>query len=319
MKKVIFHILFIYLILTLLSSSQSKLIIQKVAVAYGLNNQYTYPTIVSMTSILENSFSHTYYVFYLLVDRQTFKNDNKRKLKNLEKKYDRCEVNILEISNEIIPNANVKRYPFAAYYRLLLADLVPEFNRIIYLDGDTLIYDDLTEMLNLDMENNIMLGFVDNSYHLAEEFGIVTYKYIVSGVLLINLKKIRKENITQQFFDFIDKYHDKLSQEDQTVINIVLYGRIGFLPPKFGIWNFIDKNAVLDHNSYKNRHLGIKAYKESEILKAWNLPSILHFVRSKPWKAKTKHTHILFHEDWWKYAKMTDECNNILSNYGNFE
>jgi lipopolysaccharide biosynthesis glycosyltransferase len=271
-----------------------------------------------MTSILENSFSHTYYVFYLLVDRQTFKNDNKRKLKNLEKKYDRCEVNILEISNEIIPNANVKRYPFAAYYRLLLADLVPEFNRIIYLDGDTLIYDDLTEMLNLDMENNIMLGFVDNSYHLAEEFGIVTYKYIVSGVLLINLKKIRKENITQQFFDFIDKYHDKLSQEDQTVINIVLYGRIGFLPPKFGIWNFIDKNAVLDHNSYKNRHLGIKAYKESEILKAWNLPSIIHFVRSKPWKAKTKHTHILFHEDWWKYAKMTDEYKNILSNYGNF-
>ena len=316
MERKISNNIIIFLFLTLFHFSDNKLLNQKVAIAYGLNNQYTYPTIVSMTSILENSYSHTYYIFYLLVDKSTFKEENKKKLMNLEDKYERCEVYILEISRESIKNANTKRYPLAAYYRLLLSDLIPDLNRIIYLDGDTIIYTDLSEMYNLEMGNNVMLGFVDNSYQKAEEFGIRTYKYIVSGVLLINLKTIRRENISSKFFEFIDKYQDKLTQEDQTVINIVLHGRIDFLPPKYGIWNFNNKDAVIYHNNYENKNLGIKAYDEKEILNAWNLPSILHFVRAKPWKPRTKFTHNQFHDDWWEYAKLTDVYRNIISYYG---
>ena len=314
MRKEINHILIIFLSI-LLKSFYSRLINHKIGIAYGLDNQYTYPTIVSMTSILENGSSHTYYIFYLLVDKKTFKKENKEKFVNLEKRYERCEINIIEISDENFQNANTKRYPLATYYRLILADLLPDINRIIYLDGDTLIYTDLSEMYNLDMGNNIILGFVDNSYKKAEEFGIKTYKYIVAGVLLINLKKIRKENFTAKFFEFMDKNQDKLTQEDQTVINIVLHGRIGFLPPKFGIWNFVNKEAVLRHNNYGNENLGIKAYDEKEILKAWNIPSIIHYVRAKPWKVRTKHTHVQFHEDWWRYAQMTGEYKNIVTYY----
>ena len=314
MRKEINHILIIFLSI-LLKSFYSRLINHKIGIAYGLDNQYTYPTIVSMTSILENGSSHTYYIFYLLVDKKTFKKENKEKFVNLESRYERCEINIIEISDENFQNANTKRYPLATYYRLILADLLPDINRIIYLDGDTLIYTDLSEMYNLDMGNNIILGFVDNSYKKAEEFGIKTYKYIVAGVLLINLKKIRKENFTARFFEFMDKNQDKLTQEDQTVINIVLHGRIGFLPPKFGIWNFVNKQAVLRHNNYGNDNLGIKAYDEKEILKAWNIPSIIHYVRAKPWKVRTKHTHVQFHEDWWRYAQMTGEYKNIVTYY----
>ena len=314
MRKEINHILIIFLSF-LLKSFYSRLINHKIGIAYGLDNQYTYPTIVSITSILENGSSHTYYIFYLLVDKKTFKKENKEKFVNLESRYERCEINIIEISDENFQNANTKRYPLATYYRLILADLLPDINRIIYLDGDTLIYTDLSEMYNLDMGNNIILGFVDNSYKKAEEFGIKTYKYIVAGVLLINLKKIRKENFTAKFFEFMDKNQDKLTQEDQTVINIVLHGRIGFLPPKFGIWNFVNKEAVLRHNNYGNENLGIKAYDEKEILKAWNIPSIIHYVRAKPWKVRTKHTHVQFHEDWWRYAQMTGEYKNIVTYY----
>ena len=310
-NEIFFNLILSYLI----NSFYCKVILQKVGIAYGLNNQYTYPTLVSMTSILENSSSHTYYIFYILVDEKTFKNNNKQMLISLEKKYDRCEVNIIEISDENLKNANTKRYPLAAYYRLILAEIIPDLNRIIYLDGDTLIYDDLSEMYNLEMGNNIILGFVDNSYKKAEEFGIQTYKYIVSGVLLINLKKIRKENITQKFFEFMDKYQDKLTQEDQTVINIVLHGRIGLLPPKFGMWNFHTKDSLLNHNNYGNQNLGIKAYDEKEIIKAWNTPSIIHYVRAKPWRIRTKITHIKFHEDWWEYAKRTNYYKNIVSFY----
>ena len=309
MKNGLIIYIFIFFIV---SPINNRLIYQKISVAYGLDNKYTYPTLVSMISILENASKYTFYTFYLLVEKNEFKNENKEKFMHLEEKYNRCKVNIVELTNEKLSNARTNRYPVAAYYRLLLAKIIPDLNRIIYLDGDTLIFTDLTEMINLEMNKNIILGFVDNSYKKAEQFRIKTYKYVTSGVLLINLKKMRKENISQKFFDFIDNNKKELAQEDQTVINIVLHERIDLLPPKFGIWNFLNEESVLIHNYYGNKKLGVQAYSDEEILKGWQQPSILHFVRAKPWKKKTKYTHNFFHEKWWDYAKKSDEYNNIL-------
>ena len=309
MKNGLIIYIFIFFIF---SPIKNRLINQKISVAYGLDNKYTYPTLVSMISILENASRYTFYTFYLLVEKNIFKSQNKDKFMHLEEKYDRCKVNILELTNENLSNARTNRYPMAAYYRLLLAKLIPDLNRIIYLDGDTIIFTDLTEMINLEMNDNIMLGFVDNSFKNAEQFGIKTYKYVTSGVLLINLKKMRKENISQKFFDFIDNNKKKLTQEDQTVINIVLHGRIDLLPPKFGMWNFKNRESVLSHNYYGNKKLGVQAYNDEEILKGWELPSVLHYVRAKPWKRKTTFTHRFFHEKWWDYAKKSDEFENIL-------
>ena len=168
-------------------------------------------------------------------------------------------------------------------------------------------------MINLEMNNNIILGFVDDAYKKAEIFRIKTYKYITCGVLLINLKKMRKENITKKFFEFINNNKKKLAQNDQTVINIVLHGRIDLLPPKFGIWNFINKERVLKHNYYGNKSLGIRAYNNDEILKGWMQPSILHFAFKKPWKRKSQFkAQRFFQNKWWEYAKKSDEFQNIL-------
>ena len=310
MKNCLIIYIFIFFIV---SPINNRLIYQKISVAYGLDNKYTYPTLVSMISILENASKYTFYTFYLLVEKNVFKNQNKEKFMHLEEKYNRCKVNILELTNENLSNARTNRYPMAAYYRLLLAKLIPDLNRIIYLDGDTIIFTDLTEMINLEMNDNIMLGFVDNSFKNAEQFGIKTYKYVTSGVLLINLKKMRKENISQKFFDFIDNNKKKLTQEDQTVINIVLHGRIDLLPPKFGMWNFKNRESVLSHNYYGNKKLGVQAYSDEEILKGWRHPSILHFAtKRKPWNKNQFKYRKFFYDKWWDYAKKSGEFENIL-------
>ena len=317
-ELIFFSLKEIYIIFSILfvNISYNKIIHQRIAVAYGLDNKYTYPTLVSMISILENASRYTFYTFYLLVEKNLFKKENKDKLMRLEDKYDKCKIIILELTNENLKNARTNRYPMAAYYRLLLPDLITDFNRVIYLDGDTLAFTDLSEMFNLEMNNNIILGFVDNSHEKAEEFGIKTYKYVTSGVLLINLKKLRKENISKKFFDFIEDNKDRLTQEDQTVINIVLHGRIDLLPPKYGMWNFVKREDLIKHNCYGNINSNIKAYDEKELFKAWKLPAIIHYVRAKPWKRKGTFTHREFHEKWWDYAKKSDEFNELLKYYG---
>jgi len=276
---------------------------------------YIYPTLVSMISILENSSRYTSYIFYLLVEKNLFKKENIKKFMNLEEKYNSCKIIIFELTNENLLNARTKRYPISAYYRLLLAKLILDIKRIIYLDGDTLVFTDLSKMINLDMKNNIILGFVDDSYKKARIFGIKTYKYITSGVLLIDLEKMRKENISQKFFDFIRNNKKKLIQEDQTVINIVLHGRIDLLPPKFGVWNFVNIKNVIHHNHYKNKKLGIQAYDDREILEGWRHPSIIHFVMGKPWRDALFKSNKHFHQKWWEYAKKSDEYENIIKFY----
>jgi lipopolysaccharide biosynthesis glycosyltransferase len=175
------------LIFFIFSQINNKLITKKISVAYGLNNKYTYPTLVSMISALENSSKYTFYIFYLLVEKNLFNKQNKKKFIHLEERYIRCKINIIELTNENLSNARIDRYPISAYFRLLLPKILPDINRIIYLDGDTLVFKDLTEMINLEMNNNIILGFVDDGYKKAERYGIKTYKYITSGVLLIDL------------------------------------------------------------------------------------------------------------------------------------
>lgn len=292
----------------------------KIAVSYGLNNNNFYPTFVSITSILENSNYSTFYKIYILVSKRkkNFSNENKIKFKNLESKYQRCQIIIIEINDKLFKYANIKRYPISAYYRLLLANLLPDIKRIIYLDGDTIILTDLTEMINLNMKNKIILGFVDDSFHLTEDFGIKTYNYITTGVLLINLEKMRKYFITEHFFSFIKKHKNNLKQEDQTVINIVLNGKIGFLPPKYGIWDYNNITLLKLHNHYLNYSKNVSCYKDKDIIKGLEYPSIIHYVLYKPYRADNYKLNTKFVNIWLYYARKTIEYKNII-NYYNFK
>ena len=55
-----------------------------IPIAMSLDEEYTYPTLVAMTSILENTNSNTKYDFYIL-HPSNFPNKSKNKLKSLEK------------------------------------------------------------------------------------------------------------------------------------------------------------------------------------------------------------------------------------------
>ena len=105
-----------------------------------------------------------------------------------------------------------------------------------------------------------------------------------------------------------------LTQKDQTIINIVLNKRIGFLPPKFGIWDFSNKKNLIFHNHYKGK-IRKKGYKDNEIIKAYEHPSIIHFVLKKPYKNKNYLLNNKFIKIWLNYAKKTKEFKAFLKYY----
>ena len=133
---------------------------------------------------------------------------------NLEKKYNRCKINILELNNDYFSNANTNINPITTYYRLLLPKLIVDEDKIIYLDGDTLVFTDLTEMINLEMNNGIILDLLIMLIKKQKYMESKHINILLLGILLINLKEMRKENITQKFFEFMEKNKQNLIQED---------------------------------------------------------------------------------------------------------
>ena len=165
------------------------------------------------------------------------------------------------------------------------------------------------------MNKKYILGFADRGFKYIDRLGYKDYKYITAGVLLIDLKNLKNNNITDAFIEFMNNNKDKLIQNDQTVINVVLKKHIGFLPPKFGIWNFKDKKSVLIYyNNLKNKYHKI-IYDKTSFIDAFGNPTIIHFVYNKPWLNERKYRNKLFHKKWWnlvKKFKLKDNFSHLF-------
>ncbi len=274
--------------------------------SYSLDNNYVFPTLVSMTSLVENAGNNTFYSIYVMIDKE-FSQENQNIIKTVEQKHvEHCEVFFLKMNDKYKNETLNNRLKTPCYYRLELHNLLPNINKIIYLDGDTGIFEDLTELINIDMKGNYILGFLDSLPNAIEKFGIPNATVLCSGVLLMDLDALRKNNMTEKFNKFIAEQKEKINQQDQTIINVVCQDKISTLPPKYGIWCFEAKIHALKHN---NRQRPWLKYNEEEFLKAYSHPAILHYVWPKPyWRRKRP----IFNKEWWDYAKRSGFLDDVI-------
>ena len=275
-----------------------------ISISYSTDNKYIYPTIVSITSLVNSSGIKTFYNVYILHPHD-FTKKSKKFLKNVEKKYpDKIYIKYINMRNKYKNLQLNYRLTTPAYYRLSLQDILPHEKRIIYLDGDTLVYEDLNELFNLEMKGNVIMGFLDNAPNALKSFGINNATVLCSGVLLIDLDGLRKYDYSKKIKDFISKNKKRLKQHDQTIINVVMQDRISPLPPKYGIWAGLNKSNA---KKYLNLQLKKLKYNEEEFFKALEHPAIVHYTLDKPFWRKYSH----FYNDWWDIARKTGYYNEI--------
>ena len=282
-----------------------------IPMAMALDENYVYPTVVSITSAMENSNRKSKYDFYIM-HTPDLSEESKRILKSLQEKYEDCSITLINMQNSFNSAHTDSRISTPAYYRLALSDLLPDLDKIIWMDSDTLTLQDLTEMFNVDMEGYCYKGFLDFKWcseHLRRSFNVYTNHFICDGLMVVNLKELRKENAVKKFEDFIAKNNDKLEQHDQTCVNTVFADKIGILPAKFGLWNWFNLELAMN---YPENHLDAPdKYTAKEMANAQQHPGVLHCVH-KPWVfpecAK-------YSEKWWQYAEKTDIFDKIKKKY----
>ena len=279
-----------------------------ISVAMAADDNYTYPTIVSITSLMTNSKNDTYYDIYIMIPGN-FNEENKQKILSLHEKYEnKCKITLIDMQDRY-KNANDKGHiTTPAYYRLALSDVLPGEKKIIWLDCDTLIFEDLTDLFNIAMRDFYYMGFLDDNVDGLAEFGIKDDHYICSGVMLVNLEKLRQDDMVNKFEKFISENNDKLVQHDQTVINLICYENIGVLPAKYGVFNFATLEKAKEHADILKSS---ERYTKNEMQDAFEHPAILHCIWKPWWNNESAHNQEL----WLQYAAKTDYFNEIREKY----
>lgn len=173
-------------------------------------------------------------------------------------------------------------FPVAMWYRLFLPELLPSVDTALYLDCDTIAVGALEPLTQLDLSEHY-LGAVtnvfqdDGSDRRPERLGLAgPHVYFNSGVLLMNLALMRRDDCTAALRDYAVQHPD-LVWPDQDALNVVLGARRLPLHPR---WNCM--NSVLSFPwsaevfgpvaaAEARQHPAIRHFEGPSINKPWHL------------------------------------------------
>ena len=192
--------------------------------------------------------------------------------------------------------------------RLLMDRLLPEdVERVLYLDGDTIVIGDLGPLWEKDMGGCVMGACVEPTANRERKkaLGLEGKPYFNSGVLLIDLKKWRETKAAEKVLDFYREKGGRLFAPDQDALNGGLAGQIRELPPKYNFYNI--------YWYYPYRTL-VKIYRpavymgEAEFRESAEHPVILHYLgEDRPWRKGSRHRYGNRYEEYLGKTPWKDE------------
>ncbi|SRR5579883_267056 len=265
---------------------------EPIIIACAADQNYAMPLVVTVCSLLRNLQSGQRVVLYVL-DGGIQRSQKDRVVQStLHHNIEIIWITPSSVLANLLSDNVIlsEKWPIANYYRLLLPHILPpHIAKVMYLDTDLVIQGDLTPLWQIDMGHNYALAVQDvcqphiaTTKHLDHrKFGVSEdCKYFNAGVLVMNLKQWREDNITDKTLALIAQHKETLLFPDQDALNIVLAQRWGELPPR---WN--QMHGIYDFSSWAE-----SPYRQADYDTALKQPDIIHFTTlPKPWMKGCTH------------------------------
>ena len=266
-----------------------------VPIVFAFDNNLVFPACVCISSLMMNSKEDTFYDIFIL----NSENDNidRTQLDKITSYYKNCKIQYRYVDTTFDSSFEIRGITTPAYYRLLIPELILEYDKILYSDVDVIFRSDLFDIYNkTDIEEYYFAG-VNSLSHLIPDYtvyykkiGLDPSKIIYSGNLIINSKKILEDGIIEEFKKHADKNY---KFQDMDIINIVCHDKIKYISSEFCLTTFISKWLVSD---------------KTELYKIWSMDEIertikkglIHYNGQKPWKGYCVNFDI-----WWEYYRKS--------------
>ncbi|MCO5141850.1 MAG: glycosyltransferase [Oligoflexia bacterium] len=218
---------------------------KNIPIVYCVDEKFIQPLCASLYSLLDKYESSNKLNIYIFV--KNFSKNDKDHVLSLLPKEKSYEIFWREFPLDKVSFLDTSlHFSLANYFRLILADLIPiSVNEILYLDADTIILSNITELFKYFDSNYHIQACIDYCGKIGnpliksnEALGKLKISpelpYYNSGVLFMNLKKWREDNSAAEVISFAKNNPDTLFFMDQTPINIIFRNKIGKLP---SVWN----------------------------------------------------------------------------------
>ncbi len=173
------------------------------------------------------------------------------------------------------------------WLRFLLPELLPDHDRVTYLDADTFVADDLWSLATADLDG-APVGAVANVVPAPDWPRLAGLGFsdpadvLNSGVLVMDLARMRAEDTWGQIGDTVAAFADQIAWPDQDALNLVCAGRWTRLHPRFNA-----QNSVF---AWPEQAQGV--FGASAVAEAVADPAVVHFegpLLCKPWHALSTH------------------------------
>ena len=269
---------------------------QTLNVLYQSDDNYAVFLGVSICSLLGNNRSAADIHIYIIDD--SISRENKNKLTMMIHSYKR-EVTFFPAESILGRKEIVSAFDYTgmrknkhSYLKMFIDEFVPDLDkRILYIDCDTAITGDLTELMSIDMLGK-PIGMVMDSLTTTKckkAVGISKEaRYFNSGVILIDLSQYKKRGCSKRILSHIKDIR-MYGTVDQDVLNVELEEEILTLPIEY---NLQPIHFDYPYRTYARVYCHQDYYTPEEIEKAVNAPKIVHYLRylgEEPWNERTLH------------------------------
>ena len=271
---------------------------QVIPVFYACDNSFAKYMVVSLKSLLCNASPDYRYRIHILHSDIT--EELQEKVRAMATDYaEICFHDVRMHLQEIAERLPIRDYySNTTYYRMFIAEMFPEYDKALYIDSDTVVPGDISELYEKELGDNYVGAaheqamVQENVYgcYVEEVLGIDRNNYFNAGVLLINCKAFRENRLLEKFIELLGIYNFVVTQ-DEDYLNVLCKDKVLWIEQQ---WN--------------TEMFGEIPYPEKEY-------KLIHYIMvSKPWHYADCRCGAFF----WEYAKQTfayEEIKEVLENY----
>lgn len=212
-----------------------------IPVFYACDDNFIAYAAVSLRSLLDNCDKTRLYDIHFLVT--SVSEENRRRILSLKTDY--CDISFDDVTpylERLTRNLPIRDYySKTTYYRLFISDMFPQFDKVLYIDSDTVVEKDISVLFDTDIDGmyagavheRVMSHNETFGAYVEQVLGIDRYAYFNAGVLLLNSRMCREKAILKKFGELLGIY-DFVVTQDEDYLNLLFKDRVKLLP---GIWN----------------------------------------------------------------------------------
>jgi len=294
---------------------------KKIPVFFTFDNNYVVPAAVAFWSMLNTANTQNEYELFVL--HSDISAENQQLLQSIVAKFSNASLKFIDTKGFLQDewkdgnfDEHDTLFTSDALVRCFGARFFPQYDKIIYSDVDVVFKGDFSELWDIELGDNyiaaVKSAFLkyskDELSHLKpEHYAKFKDSYFAGGIWVLNLKKIRVDNLEEKMMDVVRDKTIIKRWNDQDVMNIACDNKVYYLPLNYISYPYM--TDLLRKPEFESH------YSKEELWDSVLNPKIVHYAAQKPWKAKVRYSDIFW--DIFYYLKLprTSIFQPVLDKY----